>query len=259
MSNLKHKMEEIKKEQEAREKSSQLIKDTISNESIINVSDEPNVELRIVESLDYGHSLLNDGNIINPDGTIVSKEEYSFKKENQERNKLSWSVIDITDFMHMLDTCIFGTKTYSNEEDSGGITQSKMGYACLDNEGNPCYLRVIEFSSHETFEFSECNFSQLIYNISKNSSEEVFNSFVNSIEEYYKTKDQIGNTFSPEDGLDINMKTFIKDSYIWKMIFKNGVLTNIKKDKKLTVAQEVKPKQSKMATYITESNFSNIY
>ena len=215
--------------------------------------------IRVIEVLDFGQSLLSNGNVLKADGTIITKEQYEQAQQMKERNKLDWSEIDVNDFFALLETAVFATKTYEVSEEQGGMSISKMGFAILDSEGEPFYLRSQEFSGSEKFEMTSVNYSQLIYNINRNSTETAVQAFVDIVENLFDTEDQVGSMFSPDSETDYLIKKFIKDGYVWSLVFRNGSLTNIKKGERLHQDAEAKPKASKIADAINNNRFANLH
>ena len=210
----------------------------------------------IVEVLDFGYSLLDSGDVVKKDGTIISKEKYAELQELQVRNKLDWTSIEGDEFFALLESSIFATKTYAEEIEIGGIPQSKFGFAIIDSEGTPYYLRSNEFSGSETFEIAETDFSRLIYNVDKNSSETAFDTLVERVEELFDTTHQVGSEFSPDSENTYLIKKFVKDNHIWSLVFKNGKLSNIKEGEKLHIDGEVKSKTSKVASRLNNMNLA---
>lgn len=216
------------------------------------------MEIKIVESLDYGMNLLSDGRVVKKDGTIITKEEYAMLQELSQRNKLDWHEIPQDEFFNLLEKAQFATKTYETVDEISGMTQSKMGFACLDEEGEPFYLRSSEFSGNEKFEFTECSYSQLIYNVDRNSSEEAFEVLDDKLQTIFDVKEQVGNEFCPDEDTTYKTKKFIRNHHVFSIVWKNGKLSNVKQGEKLSVGLEVTPKTSKVADAITNDRFANL-
>ena len=233
-------------------------------------------KLTIVEVLDFGQSLLSNGSILKADGTIITKEQYEANQQSAQRNKLDWFSVEVDEFINYLDTAIFATKTYDSKEqvnlyqnkdsamhnslrehkDTG---THKMSFVILDSEGEPFYLRSQEFSGAEKYEMAEATYSKLLYNITKNSTEDVFDILSNTLEEHFNVKEQVGSMFSPDEGTTYNIKKFIKDNHVWSMIFKDGTLSNIKQGERLHQEAEVRPKPSKLGDAINSNRFQNMH
>jgi len=212
------------------------------------------MSVKIIESLDYGMSLLEDGRVVKSDGTVISIAEYQKMQENAQRNKLDWTDVEVDEFFAMIDSAVFATKTYAEVVDMGGITQSKYGFAIVTEDGEPIYLRSNEFSGSEKFEMAIATFSKLIYNVSKNSSEEASDTLAIELEELFGTTEQLGSEFSPDSENTFLIKKFIKDGYVWSIVFKNGVLSNVKQGEKLHQEMEVGVKTSKVQGRLDNMN-----
>ncbi len=215
--------------------------------------------IKIIEVLDYGMSLLKDGSVLKADGTIMSQEAYEQMKQNQVKNKLDWIDIDVDEFVNHLQEAVFATKTYDISEDSFGMSQHKQGFAFIDKEGTPCYLRSNEFSGSEKYELAQVSFSQLIYNVNRNSTDEAFKAMSDILENLFGVEDQVGSMFSPDDETHYLTKKFAKDGYVWSMVFKNGSLSNIKQVSKIHSEAQAQPKNSKLADALNNHKFSNMY
>lgn len=215
--------------------------------------------LKIIEVLDYGMSLLENGSVLKADGTIISKEAYEASQEAKVRNRLEWSDIDINEFIDHLNNAIFSTKTYDTEEQSQGMSISKKGFAFIDETGEPYYLRSSEFSGAETYQITQVTWSKFIYNVNRNSSDEAFRAMSDIIENFYKVEEQVGSMFSPDDETHYLTKKFVKDNHVWSMVFRNGSLSNIKQVSKIHKEVEAKPKNSKLSDALTTNKFANMY
>ena len=216
-------------------------------------------KLTIVEVLDFGQSLLSNGSILKADGTIITKEQYEANQQSAQRNKLDWLSVEVDEFINYLDTAIFATRTYDISEESGGMSISKYGFAILDSEGIPFYLRAQEFSGAEKYEIAEATYSKLIYNVDKNSTEQAFDAMVEALETLFDVKEQIGSMFSPDSETTYNIKKFIKDNHVWSIIYKDGKLSNVKQGERLHQEAEVRPKPSKLGDAINSNRFQNLY
>ena len=216
-------------------------------------------KLTIVEVLDFGQSLLSNGSILKADGTIITKEQYEANQQNAQRNKLDWFSVEVDEFINYLDTAIFATKTYEVSEEAGGMSQSKMGFAILDSEGEPYYLRSSEFSGAEKYEVASATYSKLIYNVDKNSTEQAFDAMVEALETLFDVKEQVGCMFSPDSETTYNIKKFIKDNHVWSMVYRDGKLSNVKQGERLHQEAEAKPKPSKLGDAINSNRFQNMY
>ena len=216
-------------------------------------------KLTIIEVLDFGQSLLSDGTVLKADGTIITQQEYEDAQQRAQRNKLDWFSVEVDEFMSYLDTAIFATKTYDVSEEIGGMSQSKMGFAILDSEGVPFYLRAQEFSGAEKYEIAEATYSKLIYNVDKNSSEQAFDALTTTLEEHFGTTEQVGSMFSPDSETSYNIKKFIKDNHVWSIVFRDGKLSNVKQGERLHSEAKAQPKPSKLADALNSNKFSNMH
>ena len=217
------------------------------------------MSIQIIESLDYGQSLLSDGRILKADGTIISAQQYEEAQLLAQRNKLDWYSVEVDEFMSYLDNAIFATKTYDVSEEVSGMSISKFGFAILDAEGTPFYLRAQEFSGSEKYEIAEATYSKLIYNVDKNSTEQAFDAMVDILQNFYGTEEQVGSEFSPDSETTYLIKKFIKDNHVWSMVFRNGKLSNVKQGERLHAEAEAKPKPSKLADALNTDKFQNMY
>ena len=215
--------------------------------------------ITIIEVLDFGQSLLSNGMILKADGTMITKEQYEQAQQMAQRNKLDWIDIDVNEFLDMLEHARFATKTYELIEEISGMSQSKLGFAIIDDEGNPQYLRSSEFSGAESFQFANVNYGQMIYNVDRNSTEHAFDKMTETIEDIFGTTDQVGSMFSPDSETNYNIKKFIKDGYVWSIVFRNGKLSNVKQGEKLHQQAEAKPKASKIADALNNNKFANLH
>ena len=215
--------------------------------------------ITIIEVLDFGQSLLSNGMILKADGTMITKEQYEQAQQMAQRNKLDWIDIDSDEFIAMLEHARFATKTYELIEEISGMSQSKLGFAIIDEEGNPQYLRSSEFSGAETFQFTNVNYGQMIYNVDRNSTEHAFDKMTETIEDIFGTTDQIGSMFSPDSETNYNIKKFIKDNHVWSIVFRNGKLSNVKQGEKLHQQAEARPKASKIADALNNNKFANLH
>ena len=250
-------LDNIAKREEAIALQNQMIKDAKTSVVIVEVVPETALaQVVIIEALDYGMNLLSDGRVIKKDGTVISQADYAKMAELAQKNKLSWGPIELDDFMKMLEEASFATITYSESETIGGMEKSKSGFACVDSEGTPYYLRTSSFTSNETFEFTECGYSQLIYNIGKNTNK--LDLLSTMLQELFNVTDQVGTEFSPDDSTTYLSKKFIKDGHVWSMVFKNGELSNIKQGEKLHLEGEARPKNTKLSDAINNDRFANL-
>ena len=234
------------------------------------------MSIQIIESLDYGQSLLSDGRILKADGTIISAQQYEEAQLLAQRNKLDWFSVEVDEFMSYLDNAIFATKTYDVQEEVSlyqskdanmhnafrehtSSAVSKFGFAILDSEGTPFYLRAQEFSGAEKYEIAEATYSKLIYNVDKNSTEQAFEAMVDILQNFFKTEEQVGSEFSPDSETNYLIKKFIKDNHVWSMVFRNGKLSNVKQGERLHQEAEAQPKPSKLADALNSNKFSNMH
>ena len=215
--------------------------------------------ITIIEVLDFGQSLLSNGMILKSDGTMITKEQYEQAQLMAQRNKLDWIDIDSEEFLSMLEHARFATKTYELIEEISGMSQSKLGFAIIDEEGNPQYLRSSEFSGAESFQFANVNYGQMIYNVDRNSTEHAFDKMTETIEDIFGTTDQVGSMFSPDSETNYNIKKFIKDNHVWSIVFRNGKLSNVKQGERLHQQAEARPKASKIADALNNNKFANLY
>lgn len=215
--------------------------------------------ITIIEVLDFGQSLLSNGMILKSDGTMITKEQYEQAQQMAQRNKLDWIDIDVNEFLDMLEHARFATKTYELIEEISGMSQSKLGFAIIDEEGNPQYLRSSEFSGAESFQFANVNYGQMIYNVDRNSTEHAFDKMTETIEDIFGTTDQIGSMFSPDSETNYNIKKFIKDNHVWSIVFRNGKLSNVKQGERLHQQAEARPKASKIADALNNNKFANLH
>ncbi len=235
----------------------EMLKNAQASVIIVEVTEEtPLREVVIIEPLDYGMNLLSDGRVLKKDGTVISQEEYAKMQELQSKNQLSWVPLDIEDFMQMLEDAHFATQTYNEAEEIGGMEKSKSGFACIDSDGTPYYLRTSSFTSNETFEFTECGYSQLIYNVDRNTDR--LNILSERLQDLFGVTEQVGSEFSPDDSTTYLSKKFIKDGHVWSMVFKNGELSNIKQGEKIHLEAPVQPKNTKLADAINNGRFTNL-
>ena len=210
--------------------------------------------LHIVEVLDYGMSLLDDGNILKKDGTIISAEKFAELQNLQDRNKLDWIEVNSDEFFALLENAKFATKTYEENTTISGISSSKYGFAILSSEDEPIYLRSSEFSGSEKFEFAIADYGRLIYNVDKNSTEIAFDTLTKTLEEAFGVNEQVGSEFSPDSENTFLIKKFIKDGFVWSVIYKNNKLSNIKKGESITCEAEVNSKTSKVTARLDKIN-----
>lgn len=215
--------------------------------------------MKIIETLDYGMSLLEDGSVLKADGSIMSREAYEASQQYKAKNRLDWNEIDVNEFVDLLEESSFATKTYDIEQQQQGMAISKQGFACVDKEGSAFYLRAQEFSGAEKFEIAQVSFSQLIYNVDKNSTEQAFEALTDILQNLFGVDEQVGSIFAPDDETEYLIKKFIHNGYAMSMVFKNGKLSNIKQGAKIHSECEVTVKQSKLSDKINLDRVTNLY
>ena len=213
--------------------------------------------MKVIELLDYGMSLLEDGNIIKADGEIISKEEYQRMQQNQERNKIDWQDIDTQETIDLINNAGWIAKTY---EDASNPDIVKIGFAGFDAEGEPFYIRTQTFLGADSNQFAQTEYSKVIYQISKNRPE-LMDELGNYLEELFETTEQTGTLFEADEETTFLIKSFIKDGYVWKLIFKNGEVSNVKKGAKVHTSADAKSGNSKgnaIAKALATGGFANV-
>jgi hypothetical protein len=171
------------------------------------------MEYKIIEALDYGRALLDTGDVLNADGTIITKEDFAKLQVTQAQNVLDWHPIDTLDFDRLSQESGFIAKTYSSNDNN----IEKTGFAGVDDEGTPYYIRVQVFAGNESIEFTEATFGKLIYNIAQNR-DDLIEELTAYLEAMFGTTEQVGSTFSPDSENSYLTKLFIKDGYQMKMV-----------------------------------------
>ena len=87
--------------------------------------------MKIVEAMDYGYALLEDGSILKPDGTIITAEAYAELQKRQQSNRLDWQDIDAREFLDLIKNADWKAKIA--EKQDGDI--ESMAILAIDPEG----------------------------------------------------------------------------------------------------------------------------
>jgi len=215
-----------------------------------------NKALEVLEALEFGMALLTNGSVLKADGTLISQEAYAEMQKRNESNRLDWHQIEVSDFEKLVQSP-FIAKTYDEVSD----VQEKIGFAGVDEEGTPFYIRTSVFMGNETIEFTECDYGKLIYNISQNR-DDLMDDLTAHLEDCFGTTEQVGSIYSPDSETSFLTKLFIKDGYQMKMIFRNGQLSNIKQGNKIVSEANVSSKgaelKNSVSARLANGGFSNI-
>jgi hypothetical protein len=213
--------------------------------------------MKVVETLDFGYVMLDNGDIVKSDGTIITAEDYARLQSRMSENTPQWQDIETQEALEIIKNAEWLAKIM---EDTSNPDIQKMSFAGFDNEGEPIYLRTQTFLGAESNQYAETEYAKVIYQIRKNRPE-LLDDLGRYLEEKFGTEEQVGTIFEADDETVYTTKSFIKDGYLWKLIFKNGEVSNVKKVQKLHRDMETgsaNEKGNAIANALATGGFDNI-
>ena len=190
--------------------------------------------MQIVQTLEYGFSLTDEGKVIGPKGEIFSMDQYEKIIERRKKNRIDWLPIDADEVSDLIDRSVFMAKVRDENISTGYITQ----LVGIDETGEPITIRIQNFLGADRIEFAHIEWRYLIWIIRQNRPD-LLEELSDSLEELFGTTEQVATEFITEDGDVYSMKAFVWDSALYRIIWKNDEISNVKFVEKLKNQAEV--------------------
>jgi len=214
--------------------------------------------MKVIETLEYGYSLLDNGNVLSSKNEVLTPEEYSQRVERLVKNKLDWTEVEEDEVEALLsqeDT--FAVKLAERNEPNNSFLQ----FGLLDNEGTAYLLNFSEtFGGAGRWSLAETNLPYLAYQVNS-KREEVAEEFRQFVEEVFDTKDQVGTLFEKAEDEVFETKKFVKDGQVFALVFKNGLVSNLKNLGEVKGTSAVSSKEGKdnsVARKLATGGFANV-
>ena len=200
--------------------------------------------MNILETLEYGYVLTDVQTVVSSKGEVLTLEEYDALLKRSQSNKLDWGPVEDGEVSDLLDRAAWKAKL---SEDTDEVTKTKKFLvAVVDSEGTVGLLSFSElFGGASSWKYAETSTRHLAYSVSKNRPdlEEDLTEFV---QELYGTTEQVGSEFEADEDTVYRTKKFVKDGTLFALVFKNGVLSNLKEVAKVKGSAEVNPQGSEL-------------
>ena len=222
----------------------QMINEFVKNNGSTKQATEVKGSLKVMESLDFGYVLLESGDVLSPKGEYLTKHDYAKLITSRNSNKLDWSDVEESEVTDLLDRGNWKAKLTSEKDPVTGCM--KMSIVFLDEEGNPYILMFNEmFGGSATWRLAETSIRHIAYSVGRDRPD-LEDDLTKHIEDMFGTTDQVGTIFSPEEGLEYTTKKFVKDHKLYSLVFKNGVVSNLKMTADISHTAHAQPNTSEI-------------
>ena len=222
----------------------QMVNEYIAKNGSVQDTVEVKGSLKVMESLEFGYVLLESGDVLSSKGEYIAKEDYAKLISNRNSNKLDWCDVEESEVSDLLDRGTWKAKLTEEKDQVTGCM--KMSLVFIDEEGTPFILMFNEmFGGSATWRLAETSIRHIAYSVGRDRPD-LEEGLTQHIEEMFGTTDQVGTIFSPEEGLEYTTKKFVKDHTLYSLVFKNGVVSNLKVTADISHTAQAQPNTSEI-------------
>ena len=184
--------------------------------------------MKVVEVLENGYTVLEDGRVLSPKNELLTAEEFAELQRRRESNRLTWVDLpeqEAVDLLEFPENYAFKLNEKKSEV-TGEVEVETFGLA--DNEGNFYLVQFgYPFGGAATARFAEVPLRQLAYYLNRDR-EDLAEEFTQFVEEVFGTAEQVGSEFEADEETTYKVKKFIRGGKVYSLVFRNGVVSNLK-------------------------------
>ena len=195
---------------------------------------------KVAETLEWGYALLDNGNVVSPNGDVISQEAYA-ELAKRRQSQADWTEVPDDELGDMLERAEFVVNLGTRTNARGAFRQETSTYAFVDVEGNPWLARIDEFEGAQHSSILETDWGLWIWFV-KRDRPEILPTVSDKLEELFGTTEQVGSEFVPpysEVDRTYKIKKFVRGNELWKVQWLNGELHSVAKVGELTRQVEV--------------------